>query len=253
MAALEGLARRTWLRLVDGVIGATILGVAAPLAGLALASASQETELALGFPMPGAYVVAGMTCVLAFALSLSRRGSESDATSLLAGACACGALLALPFAALAAFFAVLLAPTILSQPLSDVLKIVVGLALVLVLAAVPCALYSRRAETLLRAAPPLRSWPQRIAPVAVGFLAPLAIGTAVELGLRRLERGVIERHVLAERSADVDDLAALRPFGYLRRWPELWKLTESTSGGPAATDRGRRARVAYTALTDFEF
>lgn len=250
--AQPGFLERTVPLWMDGVAGPLAFGVVLPALGLALASVAQSEAHGMLDVPAATYLVAAATCVLAFALSHARTPAVRRAAPLLAGATACGALLALLFVAPAGFALIGLLPWFTGDMSRPAPHDLFALALVLTLSLIPFAagaFYARRTETLLRGRPP------RVGTVACGFLAPLVLGAAAEFGLVRLEQSVIERHVLAEAPVEGLELHLLRPLRHLRPWPGLWSLCHDPQPplAPEAGERGRRARAAYTALTGFEF
>ena len=245
---LRRAARTVWSALVEGVVGPLLLGVLAPLAGLVLSTGTRGSEFQLPWvmPPPAGYLLAGALTVLAFALTLTPFAAARRAE--LAGVCACGAMLAMPLALVTCLALALL--TVLGGLGWTGFPVFLLLAL---LPTAPCILYARRAVVLLRA------WPYaqrraRARAVGLSFLAPLLLGGALQLGLHRLERGVIERHVLAEPPADPTGLEPLRALSPVHGWPKLYSLTEfaRTSDGSPPSEEVRRARAVYAALTDFE-
>lgn len=248
-------ARTLWSALADGVVGAVLLGVLAPLAGLTLHSVLGASAYGLWFPpYPAAFLVAGLASVALYALSFAPWSRSQSLAPWLGGACACGALLAGAVALVVSFlllgFLAVGIPGWIGEPeLPAGLLGLLAACLIWLLPSAPCVLFARRMDQLLRPTAASTFVPRRDLALLAGFLVPLALGTAVELGLGHVERDVIARYVDAEQPEDTRSLQRLRPLRFLHPWPELHERAVVDDYVDEPNERERRARAAFEALT----
>jgi hypothetical protein len=210
-------------------------------------------------PLQALYLIAGWTSVAAFALSLGPWPASARSRLVLAGTCACGGLLALPWALfgiwlVAGIFGVMLFHW--KNAIAGELFLFALLAILTVLlTTAPCIHYLHRWMVLRRRA--LDGEAPRFPGLAMsmGFLLPLLVGGGAELGLRRIEQTIVKRFVLATVPDDPESLAAWRPIAGVHPWAVLWELTEhdASTTAPPPSEQGRRARAAFQVLTGFDF
>jgi hypothetical protein len=210
-------------------------------------------------PLQAMYLVSGWTCVAALTLSMTRASNGRIARTFLAGACACGALLALPWALLMG----VVLPAFVSKlvfsppPLLEWSGALVGVgwcAFFALLPTAPCIVYGFRARALWRLAVVSEGTPRATAIAALGFVAPLLVGSAAELAFRRLDTVFVERLVYAPIPGDTSSLASWRLLAQLHSWPGLHELSEydASPTAPPPSERGLRARAAFEALTGYQ-